>query len=106
MDVEIKEAFLKMIETGTEIAPDVMSDLLLWAKIEPFMFIPVLILFSVVFILCIPKTEKTDKINMYDIACMILAPILIVFSIGFIVSVSSAIKAHFAPYAYMIDLIK
>lgn len=106
MDAETKDALLKLIETGTEIAPHVVHDLLFWAKILPLLFIPVLILLTASFFYCIPKTEKTERINLYDVICMVLTPFILIFLIGFILSVSSMVQAHFAPYAYLINLIK
>ena len=106
MDSEIKDALLKLIETGTEIAPHVVYDLLLWAKIKPLIFVSILILFSVVFLCSIPKTEKTERINAYDFISIISAISGIVFLVAFIGSFATAIQAHFTPYAYLINLIK
>ena len=106
MDSEIKDALLKLIETGTEIAPHVVHDLLFWAKILPLLFIPILILLTAAFLYCIPKAEKTEKINPHDVVCIISAPFILISLLGFILSFSSAIQAHFTPYAYLINLIK
>ena len=106
MDAEIKDALLKLIETGTDIAPNVVYDLLLWAKIKPLMFIPVLILFSASFLYSIPKIEKTSILNSHDFISIISAILGAVFLLAFIFSVYSAIQAHFTPYAYLTNLIK
>ena len=106
MDSEIKDALLKLIKTGTEIAPHVVHDLLLWAKILPLLFIPILILLTASFLYSIPKTEKTERINAYDFISLMSIAGIVFFSIGFIFSISAAIQAHFTPYAYLIGLIK
>ena len=106
MDSEVKDALLKLIETGTDIAPHVVHDLLLWAKIKPLIFVPILVLFVVGFIYVLSQTVETEKINLTDVVGLISISGIVFFLIGFIFSIYSAIQAHFTPYAYLIDLIK
>ena len=106
MDSEIKDALLKLIETGTEIAPHVVHDLLLWAMIKPLSILPAVLFFAMVSRYCYLKHDKEKDFDIYGflfVSSSIIASIFLLVIVG---SISIAIQAHFTPYAYLINLIK
>ena len=110
MDAEVKAAFLKLIETGTEIAPDVMHDLLLWAKVCPFIALFLTFLFMFICFIFFKKynsIEVVTDLKDFMFVGYVVSGVCSLFSCTlFVFFCIKAFQAHLTPYAYLIDLIK
>ena len=110
MDTEVKAAFLKLIETGTEIAPDVMHDLLLWAKVCPFIALFLTFLFMFIFFIFFKKYNSIEVVTYlkdFMFVGYVLSGLCSLFSFTcFVFFCIIAIQSHFTPYAYLMNLIK